>query len=590
MEKAKKFPIVLVGMGDFEDYGGWSLDTQFVTTMGVPYLLAHGMGKPVKDAQTTVYFPETGKYFIKVYTYNWVSPWKKDLAPGIFQIMVNDKLIETQFGKQGERWGWHNGGEIDIQEKKTILRLHDLTGFEGRCGLILFSKNPDFTPPTGVKELTDFYKEMTDNKEYVVEEKFDLVVSGGGIAGICAALSAARRGLKTALIQDRPVVGGNNSSEIRVWLGGETNFDPFPGIGNIVGELEQKKKAHYGSDNVGSLYEDEKKQKILENQENLKLYLNHIMVGVKMKQENIQAVEVFDIKQNCYKLFSAELYVDSTGDGTLGYMAGADYEVTTNGHMGMTNYWHIKDMGSPQSFPECPWAIDLKHVDFPGRIGVKDIYDIQGEKSLGCWFWESGCEIDPIEGAEYARDTNFRAMYGAWDCLKNFDHSYENYVLGFSSYIGGKRESRRFFGDVVLTKSEVKQGKKYEDGCVPSTWNFDVHYPDKRFYAAFYEGDGFLTRDYHETFEKPYFIPYRCLYSRNIKNLFMAGRNVSVSHDALGTVRVMRTGGMMGEVIGVAAELCKKYKVGPREIYTQFLDEFMAELKAIPRKTVSPRD
>jgi len=126
----------------------------------------------------------------------------------------------------------------------------------------------------------------------------------------------------------------------------------------------------------------------------------------------------------------------------------------------------------------------------------------------------------------------------------------------------------------VLTKSDVKKGIIFEDACVPSTWNFDVHYPDRRFYSAFHEGDGFLTKDYHEKFNTPYFIPYRCLYSRNIKNLFMAGRNVSVSHDALGTVRVMRTGGMMGEVIGKAAKICIEYKINPRDVYENHLEEF----------------
>lgn len=183
---------------------------------------------------------------------------------------------------------------------------------------------------------------------------------------------------------------------------------------------------------------------------------------------------------------------------------------------------------------------------------------------------------------EYARDLNLRAMYGAWDALKNHDHDYDTWEIGESMVIGGMRESRRLFGDVLLTKSEVYQGIQYPDGCVPSFWNFDVHYPDPRFYRAFHEGDAFLTHDYHERFNKPFWVPYRCLYSRNIPNLFMAGRNVSVSHDALGTVRVMRTCGMMGEVVGLAASICTKYHTRPRSVYAVHLDEFMDELKKIP--------
>jgi hypothetical protein len=166
-------------------------------------------------------------------------------------------------------------------------------------------------------------------------------------------------------------------------------------------------------------------------------------------------------------------------------------------------------------------------------------------------------------------------MYGAFDCVKNIDGDYKNYYLKFAAYTGGKRESMRLFGDVILSKCEVFNGTRYPDGIVPSTWNFDVHYPDRKFYAAFHEGDGFLTKDYHETFPSPFFVPYRCLYSRNVNNLFMAGRDVSVTHDALGTVRVMRTGGMMGEVVGVAARICREHGELPRGVYERRLDELL---------------
>ena len=287
---------------------------------------------------------------------------------------------------------------------------------------------------------------------------------------------------------------------------------------------------------------------------------------------------MYDVVNGDYKVLEADLFTDATGDASLGHAAGADYEVTTNGHMGMTNFWYVEDACVSKEFPRCPWAMDLSNVSFPGRKDIKDVYGKTREFSLGCWFWESGTEQDPIETAEYARDTNFRAMYGAWDCLKNVDKDYANYELGHSSYIGGKRESRRLLGDILLTKSDVYKSIEFEDRCVPSTWSFDVHYPDRRFYSAFHEGDGFITKDYHEKFKTPYFIPYRSLYSRNIKNLFMAGRNVSVTHDALGTVRVMRTGGMMGEVVGIAAAICIKNNVLPRAVYENHLNEFKEAL------------
>jgi hypothetical protein len=574
---------VFIGMGDFQDYGGWVLDTQFIETMGVPYLLAHGLGKTVEDAKTQVTFPSVGRYFVKVYTYDWIAPWKKNAPIGVFNIQVGNTQLQAVFGTEGDTWNWQDGGSIDISEVSTTVQLRDLTGFEGRCGLIFFTLDESFSPPTDLKELKTFCRAMTDNLGTRETKKFDIVICGGGIAGICCALSSARQGLKTALVQDRPVVGGNNSSEVRVWLGGETNYEPYPGIGNIVNELEQAKAEHYGSANKGELYEDEAKLLLLQKEKNIELFLQHAVCSAEVEDNIIKSIEVLDIKNNCYRKLEGKYFVDSTGDASLGAMSGADYEVTTNGHMGMTNFWYIEETEEEQKFPRCPWAIDLSEVEFPGRKDIKDVYGNQYEKSLGCWFWESGCEHDPILKAEYARDTNFRAMYGAWDCLKNVDNSYEKYKLVHSSYIAGKRESRRLLGDIILTKSDVSKGVGYRDGCVPSTWNFDVHYPDRRFYSAFYEGDGFITKDYHERFNRPYFIPYRCLYSRNINNLFMAGRNVSVSHDALGTARVMRTCGMMGEVIGIAAKICSENDYLPRNIYDRFLERFVSELSAIPK-------
>lgn len=562
--------------------GGWELDTQFVPTMGIPYLLAHGLGHPVDDAVIDFYVQSSGEYTLFVYTFNWVAPWKPQYAPGIFEVYIDDAKTGNHFGSQSPCWGWEKGERIQLNAGSHCLRIHDLTGFEGRFGMIVLAKDDDISLPTGAEKISQFAYAEGGFEEPLEEPTYQLVVCGGGMPGICTALSAARNGLKVALIQDRPVVGGNNSSEVRVWLGGQTNFEPFPGIGNIINEMEQSKVGHYGNSNQPENYEDDKKLALLQAEENITLYLGHIITDVQMQGDCITDVIAWDYEGKRRRKISAPLFCDCTGDANLGALAGADFEVTTNGHQGMTNFWYIEDTGMPQAFPSCPWAIDLKGIDIPGRIGIKDVYGKEREKSLGCWFWESGCEHDPIQKAEYTRDLNFRAMYGAIDALKNHDGSYPNHKIGFCSYIGGKRESRRLFGDIVMTKSDVCKGVTYPDSCVPSTWNFDVHYPDRRFYAAFHEGDGFLTKDYHEQFNTPYFIPFRALYSRNIRNMFMAGRNISVSHDALGTVRVMRTGGMMGEVIGYAAMLCAKYSCTPRQIVQEHLDEFIGILKAIP--------
>ncbi|MCL2462002.1 MAG: FAD-dependent oxidoreductase [Defluviitaleaceae bacterium] len=566
---------LLIGAGTFADCGGWSLDTQFISAMGSEYLLAHGLGAPVADAVTYARFPGPGTYRIWAYTKDWVAYWKENMAPGRFEVFVGDTRADAVFGTQGREWAWQDGGAVEIRDAVEPIKitLHDLTGFEGRCAGLFFTRRTDFVPPGGAAGMEAMRRAFNGSEKDEHLGDYDFIVVGAGIAGMCAALTAARSGLKTALINDREVLGGCNSSEIRVWLGGETNFPPFPKLGNVTREFEQARHFHYGPKNTAEIYEDEKKLAIIQAEPNIDLYTGYYLTGADTDDGMISRVTVYNVRTGGYGGLAAPLFADCTGDGTLGCLAGADYEVTTNGHMGASNLWNIEETDSPRPFPACPWAIDLSNADFPGRSAVKSIYGDTGPDTLGAWYWESGMEHPPIEMAEYARDTNFRAMYGAFDCIKNTDGDYPNHRLKFAAYVAGKRESRRLFGDVILSKVDVFNKTAYPDGIVPTTWNFDVHYPDRRFYAAFREGDGFLTHDYHEPFPAPFFVPYRCLYSRNVGNLFMAGRDVSVTHDALGSVRVMRTGGMMGETVGTAAAICKRRGVGPRGVYEGYLEE-----------------
>lgn len=572
---------VYINPGSFDTYGGWSLDTQFFHTVRSEYLLAHGIGIPVSDAEVSAVLPSKGKYRIWVRTKNWTEYWIKGNAPGVFRLLINGEVFGDILGTNGKEWMWQEVGIFDSDKEKINLSLHDLTGFEGRCAGIFITSNMDFIPPDDTDELTEMINAINDNPPEEVPIIYDLVVCSGGIAGMCTAISAARNGLKTALIQDRSILGGNNSSEVRVWLGGETNFEPYPNIGNIVKELEQEISHGYGHKNTAEIYEDEKKLSIIQNEENIDPYISSIVSGADVRDGKITSLTIYRVKDGSKTIIKGKLFSDSTGDGDAAYYSGADYEVTVNGHMGMTNMWNVRDTGKPASFPDCSaWAIDLADKPFPGRGDTKSIYGQSREMALGGWYWESGMEKDPILFAEYSRDLNLRAMYSAWHTLKNIDHDYENYIINHSSFIGGKRESRRFLGDVILTKCDVHKKYTFPDACVPATWDFDVHCPDSRFYATFTEGAGFLSRDCHEKFDRPYFIPYRCLYSRNIENLFLAGRNISVTHDALGSVRVMRTGGMMGEVIGKAAYVCIKHSCDPRGVYQEHLSELIELMKA----------
>ncbi|MHC4181583.1 MAG: FAD-dependent oxidoreductase, partial [Planctomycetota bacterium] len=518
------------------------------------YLLAHGLGVPVRDATTTVQVPAAGAYRVWVRTRDWVAPWKAPGKPGRFQLIVGEKPLPTVFGTRGAEWHWQDGGQVQITGRKVRLALHDLTGFEGRCDAVVFSADEDFTPPNKDPQIAAFRRKslgLSDEPEDA--GRFDLVVVGGGIAGTCAALSAARLDLRVALIQDRPVLGGNNSSEVRVWLGGERNYEPYPRIGDVVWELEQKKRAHYGPSNTADLYEDEKKLALVKAEKNIALLLCHRANGVELESGRIRAVIAQHTKSGRRLRFVGQWFADCTGDGCVGSLAGADYELTRKGHMGRCNLWNVVETDAPVPFPRCPWALDLSDKPFPGRGD----YD-RRVRALGCWYWESGFDRHPIRQREYIRDWNFRAMYGAWDALKNVDKAYRNYKLNWAAHIAGPRESRRLLGDVILTQEDIVGGKEYPDACVPASWSIDLHLPDERFDKGF-EGDEFISRAHYTHYERPYWVPYRCLYSRNVPNLFMAGRDISVTHEALGAVRVMRTGGM--------------HDTDPRAVYRDYLDE-----------------
>jgi len=395
---------------------------------------------------------------------------------------------------------------------------------------------------------------------------------------MCAAISAARHGLKVALVQDRRVLGGNNSSEIRVPIEGKGNFEPYPRIGDVVNELMPKNSEYWGLQNTGEIYEDSRRVDALRAEKNISLILGHRVISVEKKKGRIRGIIAQDVRSGKRVFIQGRLFADCTGDGGVGALAGADFEVTKKGHMGPSNFWNIVDTGAPSPFPRCPWALDLTDKPFPGRAKYAGQWAQPGLESLGQWFWECGFDWDPINEIERMRDWNLRAMYGAWDALKNVDGMYPTYKLNWAAHITGKRESRRLLGDLILGHDDVVSGSAFDDACFPCTWSLDLHLPHPVFSPGF-KGHEFIAEASIEEFKKPFWAPYRCLYSRNIPNLFMAGRDISVTHEALGTVRVMGTCGMMGEVVGMAASLCAKHDAAPREVYGKHLPELIELLK-----------
>ncbi|UUO09280.1 FAD-dependent oxidoreductase [Blastopirellula sp. J2-11] len=561
---------VLIEAESFDQRGGWKLDTQFIREMGSPYMLAHGLGTPVADATAKITFPETGEYKVFVRTKDWVARWNAPGTPGRFQLLVNDQPLSETFGTQGAEWAWQAGGTVKIDAKEVELKLHDLTGFDGRCDAIFFTKE-DASPPNESAILPAWRSRLLGLKEKPTEKSgYDLVVVGGGYAGMGAALSAARMGCKVALIQDRPVLGGNGSSEVRVWAMGNIRRGKFPRVGEIIEEFaDQAKKSPGTYEEFG----DEKKEAVVRAEPNIDLFLNHHAYQVDMDGEKkIAGVYAFDTRTSEQKRFTGKLYVDCTGHGTIGFLAGADFDMAEKGRMGMSNMWAWDEADKPREFPATPWALDLTMKDFP-----------YPRDHHGQWFWESGFDKDALGDAEGIRDWNLRAVYGAFNAMKNKDGAdkHEPAFLTWVAYVGGPRESRLLRGDVVLNQNDIISKREFSDGCVPSTWSIDLHYPKKQF-AEKFPDNPFISIAVHDqrvdrNFGYP--VPYRCFYSRNIDNLFMAGRCISVDHEALGTVRVMKTCGMMGEVVGKAASICATYDCTPREVYERYWPEMDTLLK-----------
>ena len=573
----------------FANKGGWVLDQQFIGQMGSTYLMAHGMGIPVEDAVSEINVPESGRYYVYVRTFNWTSPWSQNDGPGKFNIKINGRKLSAVLGATGDTWQWQCAGSANLKAGTNSIALHDLTGFNGRCDAIYLSTEKSPSLPDGGAALEKMRRNRLGlDSSATVDKRYDLVVIGGGIAGMCAAASAARNGMDVALVNDRPVLGGNNSSEVRVHLGGYAEIGPNKGLGRIIREFGHSRS---GNAKPADYYDDEKKDSFINSEPGVTLYPCYHATGVKMDGNAISSVTIRNIEDNREMTLSAPLFSDCTGDGTIGYLAGADYamgresrndyneplapEVADSLTMGVSIQWYSREDRKPSRFPEFNYGIDFNDSNCE-RV------------TMGEWKWETGMNRNQITEAETIRDYGLLVIYSNWSHLKNHSADkgvYATRSLDWVGYISGKRESRRLLGDYILKQDDIDKNVCHEDASFTTTWSLDLHFPDPQNSKRF-PGNEFKAATNH-IFIHPYAVPYRCLYSRNIDNLFMAGRNISVTHVALGTVRVMRTTGMMGEVVGMAASLCKKYQSSPRGIYQNHLPELTSMMKAGAGKDAS---
>ena len=553
---------VLVEAEAFNVHGGWTLDAQHMGVMGSPYLLAHGLGDPVENAATEFFASESGDYDVYVRTRNWTAPWSK-MAAGRFKLIVNAVELPTVFGEGDGQWRWVKASaRVRLEKGRNKIELKDLTGFDARVDAICFTTDGEFVEP--VRK----YGAIDDAGH------FDLVVCGGGMAGICAALSAARSGIKVALLQDRPVLGGNNSSEIRVHLGGHIQCGKYPHLGDIVAEVGPK---HGGNARSGKIYEDDRKLAAVMAEKNISLYLNTRADAVEKSGDSIAAVIGIDVCSGKRSRFSAPLFLDATGDGTIGAAAGAHWRMGRESKaqtgeksapeqadsltMGSSCQWRAVNVAEPNKFPAHAWMIEFDEKTATAAL-------------KGDWDWETGLGRDQIAEAEYIRDYGMLVAYSNWSFVKNFSKRKDEFKfkrLEWLSSVAGKRESRRLLGDVILDEKDLIESVEYPDGTCLASWSIDLHYPRTS------QQTGFKGESFRSTCEQfkivMYPIPYRCFYSRNVLNLFMAGRNISATHIALGSIRVMRTTGMMGEVVGMAAAICRQFDCLPRDVYTLHFKE-----------------
>ncbi|MBQ2709018.1 MAG: FAD-dependent oxidoreductase, partial [Clostridia bacterium] len=503
----------LIEAESFLERGGWLIETQSMPTMGSAYLMAHGMGIPVADAVTETELP-AGNYTFWARTRDWTKVWGRGKPAGRFTLNVNGVPLETTLGTGGSEWSWQRAGSMTLPGGKVTLALHDLTGFNGRCDAIYITSGDDIP-----REDADFRREITGMTVQDADEEFDLIVAGGGMAGTCTAIAAIRSGLRVLLVQDRSMLGGCNSSEVRVSLGGVPHAAPYPNIGNVVAEIGPIMGS--GGTYAAEYYEDNRKKMAFElsKPDRWKLLLNTAVVDLERDGNRITAVITRSCIDGSETRYRAKLFADCTGDGTLARMMGCetmygteaegDYGETlapkeaSNEVMGQSVLWLSSDTGAYSDFPE---------VDFGIEITDENVLYVKG----GDWEWESGQYRNQATEAEYIRDYAMMAIYANWSYLKHHSarkEEYANRKLDWVSPIGGKRESYRVIGDYVLTQNDIEEKREHADATAAITWDIDLHYPDPKYIHT--APDPYRSCAYHRGIGEPYPVPYRCLYAKD---------------------------------------------------------------------------
>lgn len=401
----------------------------------------------------------------------------------------------------------------------------------------------------------------------------DLVIAGGGLSGVCSAITAARQGLKVALVQDRPVLGGNSSSEVRLWILGATshmgNNNRWAREGGLVDELLVENT--YRNPEGNPLIFDTILLDKVTREPNITLLLNTAVYSVDKKDAHtIRSVKAFCSQNQTEYTLTAPLFMDASGDGVVGFLSGAAFRMGAETKeefgelfaptkeygelLGHSLYFYSKDTGKPVKFIPPAYALD--------DITKVPKFKSFSAREFGCklWWIEYGGRLDTVHDTEQIKWELWKVVYGVWNYIKNSGNfpEAENLTLEWVGTIPGKRESRRFEGDYILRQQDIVEQHQHDDAVAFGGWSIDLHPAD----GVFSEKPG--CNQWHS--KGVYQIPYRTVYSSNIRNLFLAGRLISASHVAFGSSRVMATAAHVSQAAAMAAVICKEQGILPADI------------------------
>ncbi len=405
-----------------------------------------------------------------------------------------------------------------------------------------------------------------------ITHQVDVCVVGGGMAGLTAAVVAARHGASVILMQDRPVLGGNASSEVRVHVCGADKHNATKNM-RETGLLEEIRldNLYYNPNKVYSIWDTVLYEKAF-YQPGLTTLLNCSCLDAEMDGNRIVSVTGWQLTTQTYQRVEAAIFIDGSGDGILAPLTGADCRRGREGRdeygeshapeqaddytMGMTCLFHAREHDRPQPFTPPTWAHTLAEDDLP--YGARG----HGWIEMGYWWIELGGEHDSIADTERLRDELLKLVYGVWDHIKNGgDHGAENWALDWVQFLPGKRESRRYLGDHMLTQNDVEAEGRFDDLVAYGGWSMDDHH-----WAGFHSVKHAAPMTIFHHAPAPFGIPYRSLYSRNIDNLMCVGRVASCTHMAMSATRVMGTGCSMGQAVGAAAAMAAREGITPRAV------------------------